>query len=435
MALAILGFGRTARAQLACQPSNIVIEGSGVGEGAAAPQELAQVLATELGEDFSVLYVQQPSCFALQDFVQNQGGSAPEYAYQLNAIAAMTTACIVDNTLVPDFVISEMSGETCAANVGKPTAAMWSANAMARRELLGPVNVTSFVVPSGSHETSISADAAYVVFGFGGAQFTVPPWTSPASLFPPGLETGTLNLVSNAIGLPAAKWAAVSKLADSLDSIVPAVSKPANAAATLGILPNASAETLPDSIHVLAYQQTGQACGYLPNSDSLHRNLINVRQGRYALWSPLYVYMKVDVTGAVVDHASEPNAALTAIADFLAASGPTPPGPGDAGTAQDDAAGIDATFDSGEAGAVVPPFDPSVYLTTMAEEGLIPWCAMQVARSSDFGTEMSYQPAVPCGCAFESIRGATLSACPTCRADSDCNTAVPRCRFGYCEVQ
>jgi hypothetical protein len=60
---------------------------------------------------------------------------------------------------------------------------------------------------------------------------------------------------------------------------------------------------------------------------------------------------------------------------------------------------------------------------------------MQVARTSDLGAEFSYQPPASCGCAFESAQGGTLSACVACRVDQDCNSAQPKCEFGYCEVQ
>jgi hypothetical protein len=436
-ALAASATARGASAQTACPstPPSIVVEGPGLAEGAAAPQLLAQYIANSLpGSELGVLYVHQPSCAAVVDLVARRAPAAPTYAYALTNGEPQTTPCLVVNSPAADFVISDMSAETCALNLGTPTAAMLGANAMARRDVVGPVQVTSLVVPTASAEWSISADAAYVVFGFGGSPspYTVRPWSDPTSLFAPGTQTSSLNVLASAIGLLPSKWAAAipSKRDDATETILAGLLSPADAGATLALIPNDLIEALPDSVRVLAYQQTGQLCGYIPNSDAIHRDLINVRQGRYALWSPFHILMNLDVSGHVIDHTGQPNPTLSAIADFLDSMGPTPP---DASSDGDGAA--DASSDSGVGGGFIPSFDPEGYLTTFGNAGLIPWCAMEVTRSSDLGAEMSYQAPEPCGCAFESVRGATLSVCPTCRADTDCIADRPRCRFGYCEVQ
>ncbi|MCL2428941.1 MAG: hypothetical protein FWD12_06885 [Alphaproteobacteria bacterium] len=405
--------------------------------------------------------MQTPPCAAVADFIQRQGTPAPAYADEFKN--GSTDQCILESPRPPDFVITDVSGDACAQTFGQPTAGMWQENSLARRDYLGPVEVTSLVVPAASTETSISADAAYVVFGFAGmAQYTVLPWSDPGSIFVPWKYSGPLNLVASAIGLSPQKWAVPMQAPSSTDTILSALLSAANAAnanmvdagtaldaappasRALGIVANQDAEPLGTALRPLAYQHTGQQCGYTPSSDAAHRDLINVRQGRYALWSPVHVLMAIDVVGQVIDHTGRPSAPLSAIAALLAATGPSSPGgtsdANEPGALDDDAAAFDpgpadASFDADAGDAGPPPaLDPALYFTTVIRAGLVPWCAMQVARSSD-GAEMSYQPAEPCGCSYESIRGATLEACSACRQDSDCNAATPKCRFGYCEIQ
>jgi hypothetical protein len=294
---------------------------------------------------------------------------------------------------------------------------------------------------------SVSQDAAYVIFGFGGKTYTVAPWTDAASLFVPSRPSGPLNVMAALIGLPPAKWAVASTMSDPTQTLDNGLLAAKTAAAALALMPYEQAATL-SGARILAYQATAEKCGYLPSSDGLHGDLVNVRQGRYPLWSPLHLFVNTDVTGQPIDHTGNPNPALDAIVAFFSSVSPVPAGPiATDGSAQvsDAGARLDATVDTGalgdvdaaagDAGPGIPPFDESAYLSLVAQAGLIPWCAMEVTRSEDLGPEMSYQPPAPCGCAFEAQLGATLSTCPPCLVDSDCNGARPRCRLNYCEVQ
>ena len=62
---------------------------------------------------------------------------------------------------------------------------------------------------------------------------------------------------------------------------------------------------------------------------------------------------------------------------------------------------------------------------------------MQVSRSREEGSEVSYLPPEGCGCYFESVegKGTTLSTCDTCKKASDCSAPYKACNFGYCEAQ
>ena len=50
-------------------------------------------------------------------------------------------------------------------------------------DYVGPIQAITFVVPAASTQTSISAEAAHFVFGAGGNQGGIPPWTDPNLFF------------------------------------------------------------------------------------------------------------------------------------------------------------------------------------------------------------------------------------------------------------
>jgi hypothetical protein len=458
---ALLGTAGEASAQPACGGSNLFIEGPGLGHGATSPLALAQFFADSLrsAPDVKVLYTDSPTCFAQQDLLDRTSTSNGALAFSLSPNQA-PGLCIFDRPVPPDLVITEVSPQTCAQTTGRPTLADVSAASMAIRDVYGPVQITGFVVPQASTEMSISADAAYVVLGFGGAMNEqVAPWTDPTRIVVTS-QAGPVDLVSAAIGLvPITKWQKGSSgsgliLPNPWTGALPAMLTdgvmPKDINATLGIYPTEWIDTQPGILRTLAYQAAGQTCGYLPDSDANHRDRINVRQGRYTLWSPLHVLAAVDVTGQVIDHTGARNSALSAIVSYLQSTGPTPPmAPSEAGAepsdedtgapdAPADAPGdafSDASSDAADSAAAGPVFDDAAYITAMNSAGLIPWCAMQVVRTEDLGAEASFQPAQPCGCLYESLRGETLATCMACRSDADCNAAQPTCRFGYCEVQ
>jgi hypothetical protein len=424
----------------------VYVEGPGVPQGAAGGPAVIQFLGTQPGPAFTFVYIPTASCNALQDLIQRTGVPAPVFAFE-QLQSGGSTECILEQTVAPDFVISEFSAATCAQTQGVPAPAMVTASERAWIDLLGPIEVASLVVPAASKQLSISADAAYVVFGFGGAGYKVDPWTDAPSLLVPSRRSGPLNVLATLIGMPLGK-SAVGMESKSVGQIVAGLDNPTNVEATLAVLPTEVAESQPHSMKPLAFEAAGQSCAYLPDSDALHGDRINVRQGRYALWSPLHVVMNVDVTGQVIDHTGHSRPILTSIASFFQRTGPSsgagaPIGDG-GGTGGSDAAsdldssasGLDASeADDSGLNTPVEPLNETIYFTDVVAAGLVPWCAMQVARATDLGAEMSYQPPAGCGCAFESTHGATLSGCLGCRVDGDCTSALPKCRFGYCEAE
>lgn len=450
-ACALLARAGRAEAQVPCPigANTLYAEGPTTAEGSVGPEELLRALVV-LGLADQVVYTPTAPCIAIQDLM-----TRTELAIQALALdpGATTPQACLGPAVPPDIVLSEVYVDTCVKNLMTPTQGMFTLGMKAQRDFLGPVATTTLVASAGSSEKVISADAAYVVFGFAGTGTIVAPWSDPASIFTPNRQSGPLSLVSSAVGLAPAKWGNIAhSTVTATTDMLNAVSKAETPSAAIGLLPSPVAESSPDTLRVLAYQDTHQSCGYLPNSDADHLDKINVRQGRYALWGPIHVIMAVDVLGNVVDHTGSANPRLARIARWLQATGPTATLPElDASVSDDsEAAAIDSSIDSsidspmgardasGDASAA--DLGPSVadkQALARAETaaGLVPWCAMQVTRTEEMGAEASYQPPEPCGCYYESLLGGTLSTCMPCRIDGDCNTGSPRCRYGYCEVQ
>jgi hypothetical protein len=394
--------------------SVLYVAGPSTNEGSGV-LPLVQVVASALSAWSSFIYQPAPPCSAIQALASNTPGNTA--ALYLDP-AGGTTACTAD-AAAPDLAVSDIFPGTCVANSGVP------ALTATEQDFLGPVQTSTFVTPTSSSEKVISADAAYVVFGFGASNYVVSPWSDPASIFVPNPLSGPLNVIGATLGLSPTEWVgAANSTLTNTSNLTKALKADATPSAAIGILPGTVASQT-TGIRVLAYQHSSQQCGFLPDSDSTHFDKINVRQGRYELWGPTHFIVRVDSAGTVLDSTGQPSAVLLAGLDALAASGPS---------ALQTSPGTDSgVYPEGDAGK--PAIDPAMFIQSVAVASFIPWCAMQVLRASDGAAEASYQPPGPCDCYFESNVGATTSLCPTCASNTDCTGIATVCRYGYCEIE
>ena len=165
------------------------------------------------------------------------------------------------------------------------------------------------------------------------------------------------------------------------------------------------------SVKELAYQHSGQTCGYTADSDSTSAfDKVNVRDGQYWLWSPVHLFAAVDGQGNITD------ANTKALIGYFT-------------------------------GAVAPPTGVDIFAAEVAAYN-VPTCAMHVWRDGDLAPLYSFAPDDPCSCKFDFATNNALkpSSCITCTQDSDCTTN--HCRnigpplqadaggpnVGYCEV-
>jgi hypothetical protein len=430
--------------------------------GTSAAKSALQAIAKQL-TDISIIYQTPDSCVALTDVVTLQAATGLNVVTTYLAPDGTTPACaLTGDPANPDeainIAVSDIFPATCQSVLG-------SGGIMAGQQIdvLGPIQGQTIDVPSAAAATSISAEAAYDVFGYAADMpaHSVPPWSVPANIFIRPSTSGTLNLIGKVIGLAGAKWANATNAASpqvqtSSANIYTAISTATNVEATIGIL---SAQFVlqqntkalagdggaAKTIKTLAFQATGQTCGYFPDSIENKGDKMNVRQGRYAIWGPAHLVTNIGADGNPKGpHAAAVTSVLNAFIATGCEGGSCPPGNGkllgalaatssDAGTSGDGGASD---------GGVSPPSAALKKAVIDAEStpsgGVIPWCAMQVTRGNiEAGVETSYQPTEPCGCYFEKLAtGATVSPyCKACPTGNECVAPYSMCRNGYCEAK
>jgi hypothetical protein len=258
----------------------------------------------------------------------------------------------------------------------------------------GPVQSFIYIVPAASTATAISAEEAYFVFGFGESG-GVDPWNNPAFYFIRNPTAGVQIVLGLAIGVPAAKWQGqrLKGMAADASSVATSVAPDQ----TIGILGTETYDSAANRavLKSLAFQAYGQNLGYLPDSQAYTFDKRNVRDGHYVASTHVYYLMAADALGTP----SNPRA--KALVDLFT------DGPGAA------SAGIDS-------------------IALVANNGLVPDCAMTVRRPAEGADLSSFAPSDLCGCAFEAAVAKAPPACVACTADGECVGA--RCMHGYCEA-
>lgn len=365
-----------------------------------------------LSSPITILYNSETACTAYGDLINQTA----ETTFLYWTAAGVQQSC-TDIGTAPVLAVMGNSQNLC-------TGAGFSADgglASGYGVFLGPVQPIDFIVPFSSNAQSISTEAAFFVYGYDAASAseTVQPWSTPANIFTRsstsfatlflGLETGIPASVLQGTG--ARKEASGTALVSAVGAFN------GNAGPDQTVIGIASGEG-PDqnrsapggaTIKELAYQHTGQTCGYWPDSNFNTFDKVNVRDGQYWLWSPVHFYAAVGANNAITnaDAASLINAWSEAAAPL---------------------AGLD------------------VFATDVTSFA-VPKCAMQVWRDGDLAEPYSFEPAAPCSCKFDFAESNANkpSTCKTCTQDSDCTTnhcrnigpplnADAGANVGYCEV-
>jgi hypothetical protein len=263
-------------------------------------------------------------------------------------------------------------------------------------EYLGPIQAMLFVTPGASRQKAISAEAARMVFGMGGADGATSPWTDPALYFVRNQTTGTQQMIAKAIGVPAgAFWGVDRGTAAAVDSDLRVISDPTLADEAIGIISADYYDADRANLNALAFRAAGQGCAYMPDSTAFTRDKQNVRDGHYPIWGPIHF--------------------------FAAVAGGVPVSPGAA-----------AFVSIVSVPNVVQPL-----LDAFIGSSLVPACAMRVTRTSELGPTSAYAPPFGCGCYFEaSVEGSPPVECTRCKTANDCLTpARPACNLGFCETR
>jgi hypothetical protein len=367
--------------------------------------EVSKVLATQPTNPVTVVYQQSGSCVGVRaaiDPVNNpllQSLGASTYYDASGTIHSC--ALNASDGLVADIGASDVFFSTCYFGLPVTPALPQSVS-----ENLGPVQVMNFAVPQGSTERSISLAAAYYVFGFGGAPYSVAPWVDPTQLQIRSAASGTQAMIAAAIGVPPGQWKGVGNSTSSgVGTALVMAGQNSDSTvvnSALGILASDYLLQNAQTLRGLAVQDENTGCGYFPSTTSTAHDDANVRNGHYPLWGPSHFYARVDPQRQI---------------------------PLKAGVSQ---------FIDGLSGVTqLPGLD---LVGEYAAKGLVPSCAMSIARSDDGGDYTPYKPAVTCNCYFDLIAtGAT--ACSECNTNADCPSRAPNCnkfgaspQQGYCDL-
>lgn len=365
--------------------------------GSSAVKPFLGAVATELtsltgANQITVVYISKGSCDGVNALatagtlvtgtVSIWGTDGKEVAGGCNLATAGVQA---------DIGVSDVFSSSCGVN-SLPTNV---------KDFLGPVQSMTFVVPKKSTQPAISAEAAYLTFGFGADGDT--PWSDPTKYFVRSATSGTQQMLSAAIKVPAAKWAAptANQLGGSgavrdAVNMVQSTGSQTDADLTIGILATDVVDKNRATLRALPYQHFGQTCGFLPDSTAESFDKQNVRDGHYMVWGPLHMLTKTNGNGVPT------SANAKKVIDILS-------------------------------GAVTPLFD---LISLEATTGVVPDCAMRVSRDSEVGPLASYMPAHSCECKFvAAATNKTPAGCTPCDAPADCPSSRPACNYGFCEVR
>lgn len=394
--LAVLLAGAVAQAQtnvptISCPTTNVVFV-----SGSSAVRSLLTVVAPLLASEsppYSIVYQSQGSCVGVSSVfsadpnvrlmkdIPAAGGKVANYAILFASDGSAKECSLPAAGVTVDVGVSDVFASTCAATAPA---------GVAISDYEGPIQVMTFVVPAVSSQRSISAEAAYMVFGMGGNSGVAAPWTNQGLYFVRNSSSGTQQMVARAIGVPGDKWWGTDRgSADGVRKNMKLILDAENAEKSIGILSTDITDEERSNLRVLAFQAKGQTCGFLPDSTAFAEDKKNVRDGHYPIWGPVHFFTRTE-NGL-----------------------PTP-----------------------AAGSLVSRFASArldqELVQAIIEKHLVPKCAMKVKRTTEMGPLSAYKTESACGCFFDKVANGATS-CKTCGGPGDCPSSAPACNYGYCE--
>ncbi|MDB4991560.1 MAG: hypothetical protein JWN04_6738 [Myxococcaceae bacterium] len=251
------------------------------------------------------------------------------------------------------------------------------------------------ITAKGSTQEAIDAREGYYVFGRGMAA-GITPWVNELLEFNRGSGSGTQITIFKNLHVPVG--AAFGVKATGTGDMITKVSGATSAEQAIGFASLDAVDTKRDLVKTLAYRHWGQNKFYWPDSTNSTFDKRNVRDGHYPLWSYEHAITLVDGTGAPVSPLAKK------FSDILS-------------------------------GTVALPGGDAVLLES--KSGVIPLCAMEVARTADAG-DFTVATSNACGCFFEKNAGAAGgtpdASCKSCVSDTDCSSGQ-HCRNTFCEAR
>ena len=370
--------------------------------------QVAQRLQNET-RPVTVIYQSRGSCVGvsamLSPAMNPMTGNAIYWDPRLSVDPSSSGAqlpCRLDGPTRADVGFSDVFADTCQS---LPT----DLRTLGLNDFTGPIQVMNFVVPVSSTQRAISAEAAYLVYGFGGDPYPVPPWIDASRILQRDAASGTQALLAASIRLPRDRWVGVPNSGSSgmRAALTMAGMSAPIAEQTIGILASDVLDANRTNLRGLAYRHYGQPVAFYPDSlgDTTSRDKRNVRDGHYPLFGPLHILARADGSGlALSDDVQHLVNVINGI-DLIT--------------------GLDI-------------------INVYARTSLIPQCAMRVTRTSDSGDLMPYVPTRSCGCYYEQLATgvARPEGCTSCTVGgSECGAGTECVTFtgasgttsSYCE--
>lgn len=378
--------------------------------GSSAVKPTIAALGQKLGTagESTLVYFSTGSCAGVQGILGAPPTAASTALYWDNTTTAATPGtCDLPGSTPVDVGVSDVWATSCPTIKGD---ALSKAGVGDFHNFFA--QVMEFVVPGGpggSDQTSISAEAAYLTFGFGNTGDT--PWNNQSLFLIRNNTSGTQIMLSKAIGLDVNKWigfddgSAGTVFNDIKGRLVPDPANPGtkingDPKKMIGILSSGEADADTVNVKRLAFQATGQTCAFWADSGISEKDKKYVRDGHYPVWGPLHVLAKIGDDGAPTNDGAKQ------VIDFLSASD------------VEDTSTLDLEIDA----------------------HVVPLCAMNVTRSAELGPMSSIQPEGACGCYFDSKTksGGAPSECKVCTKANEatvCKGYRTVCNYGFCEVK
>jgi len=354
-------------------------------------------------QQLTIIYLTSASCDGISAALNLPAMTGTGHYYLPDPAAtatggALTNNCAFDDAakggnlgIKPHIGVSDVPFNLCPGNETNPlpaTLGNWN----------GPIQSMLIVVPKqNATTTSISAEQAADIWGCG-ANGGITPYIDEAAIEQRSATSGTQILIGRAIGVSPGAFKGVSNSGTGpLITSLLAVSDPMKAIGFVAADAYQSAANA-GKMNALAFRAFNQTKAYYADSTATAIDKRNVRDGHYAIQSPLNFFAPLT--------AGQPDPLAKKALDYISGSVP-----------------IDATKASG-------------YIDIVANAGDVPTCAMtvQIAPNSS-GYFGPYKPAVACGCYFESVVTQTSPVgCTPCAATTTC-PAGTTCQTGFCEKQ
>lgn len=376
------------------------------GAGGTAQQQLIGAVATQLAAvspPVHVVYFSENACTGYENFLDATSTTASTKPFYWTA-DGVAHNCSIPAEQAFTFAVMGNSPALCSGLGDGGTSSVGT--------FLGPAQPLDFVVPgsaggaTASNAQSISTEAAYYVWGFfaSDAAHSVSPWTVPDDIFTRNSTSFVSAFLAldlsqaNGVAPVPATVVAGAALPDAgrgtqestTQGTVTALSQLTgnDRLAGIGLVSGETADQFRGTVNILAYQHTGQSCGYFPDSTPTAFDKVNVRTGQYWLWSPVHFFAAVGDAGEIADPAT-------------------------------------ASFVGLFTGASTAPAGVNVFSAEVQGAYTVPQCAMQAWRDGDLTPPYSYAPPDPCTCKFDVATNNTATratSCQTCSQDSDCST-------------